>query len=176
VRFCFAAPAAIFWKPSLVAHRREHFNFFLVNVFVVVLPQRRDLMHKNLFDSCQLVSSQSHAHALWRVFSNKGKRRVTWIMSIHNSEPTIANLILRIRITGCMCTRQSPYEIVGDCGDKGSQWYQRWIVLSRESYWLAGVWCLCYVWWCTMFLIHCSGIELVLCNLYLTRFDLKQSY
>jgi len=38
------------------------------------------------------------------------------------------------------------------------------IVLFCERYWLAGVWCLCYVWWHTLFLINCFGIELVLCD------------
>ena len=33
-------------------------------------------------------------------------------------------MILRIRTTGCMRTRQSPYEIVGDCSDKGGHRYQ----------------------------------------------------
>jgi len=51
------------------------------------------------------------------------------------------------------------------------------IVLFCERYWLAGVWCLCYVWWRTLLLINCSGIELVLCDfkLYLTRFVLAKS-
>jgi len=38
------------------------------------------------------------------------------------------------------------------------------IVLFCERYWLAGVWCLCYVWWHTLFLINCFGIELVVCR------------
>jgi hypothetical protein len=46
------------------------------------------------------------------------------------------------------------------------------IVLFCEMYWLAGVWCLCYVWLHTLFLLKCSGTELVLCDfkLYFTRF------
>ena len=36
---------------------------------------------------------------------------------IHTS--TIASMILRICTTGCLCTRQSPYEIVGDCSHEG---------------------------------------------------------
>jgi len=49
-----------------------------------------------------------------------------------------------------------------------------WIVLFCERYWLADMWCLCFVWWCTLFLINCFGIELVLCDLYLTRFVLTK--
>jgi len=50
------------------------------------------------------------------------------------------------------------------------------IVLFCERYLLAGVWCLCYVWWHTFFIINCLGIELVLCNfkLYPTRFVLTK--
>jgi len=36
---------------------------------------------------------------------------------IHTS--TIASTVFRIRTTGCMRTRQSPYAIVGDCSDEG---------------------------------------------------------
>ena len=50
------------------------------------------------------------------------------------------------------------------------------IVLFCERYWLAGVWCLCYVWWRMLLLINCSGIELVLrdLKLYLTKFVLTK--
>ena len=51
-----------------------------------------------------------------------------------------------------------------------------WIVSFCERYWLAGVWCLCYVRWRTLFLINYFGIELVLCDLYLTRFDLTKDF
>ena len=46
--------------------------------------------------------------------------------------------MLRIRTTGCMRTRQSSYEIVGDCSVKGGQRYQPldcfilWEVLARR--------------------------------------------
>jgi len=44
---------------------------------------------------------------------------------IHTSTiRTIASTILRIRTTGCMRTRQSLYEIVGDCSDEGGYRYQ----------------------------------------------------
>ena len=36
----------------------------------------------------------------------------------------MAGPILSIRTTGCMRTRQSPYEIVGDSSDKGGHRYQ----------------------------------------------------
>ena len=51
-----------------------------------------------------------------------------------------------------------------------------WIVLFCERSWLAGVWCLCHVWWRTLFLMDCLGIELarVLCDMYLTRFGLTK--
>jgi len=45
-----------------------------------------------------------------------------------------------------------------------------------ERYGLAGVWCSCYVRWCMLFLINCFGIELVLCDLYLTRFALRKDF
>jgi len=73
-------------------------------------------------------------------------RRVTWIMPIevllvngfyqnsHNSEPTIASTDLRICATGCMHTRQLPYEIVGDCSDKGG-WCHRHQPLDRFILW-----------------------------------------
>jgi len=51
-----------------------------------------------------------------------------------------------------------------------------WIVLFCERYWLAGVWCLCYMWWCRLFFMNCFEIELVLCDLYLTSFALKKDW
>jgi len=51
-----------------------------------------------------------------------------------------------------------------------------WIVLFCERYWLAGVWCAYYVWWRTLFLINYFGIELVLCELYLTMCDSDQGF
>ena len=47
-----------------------------------------------------------------------------------------------------------------------------------EKYWLAGVWCLCYVWWHMLFLINCFGIELVLRDfkLYLMWFVVKKGW
>jgi len=42
----------------------------------------------------------------------------------HDSEPMIAVADLRIRTTGCIRTRQSPCEIVGDYNDKGGHQYQ----------------------------------------------------
>jgi len=42
----------------------------------------------------------------------------------HDSELTIAGTILLIRTTGCMRTRESSYEIVGDYSDRGGPRYQ----------------------------------------------------
>jgi len=57
----------------------------------------------------------------------------------HDSEPTIANTIFRIRTTGCMRTRQSPYKIVGHFSDKGGHRYQQLHHFILRMYWLAGV-------------------------------------
>jgi len=48
---------------------------------------------------------------------------------------------------------------------------RHWIVLFCKRYWLAGVWSLCYVWWCTFFLT-----SLVSCDLYVTRFVLTKGF
>jgi len=88
----------------------------------------------------------------------------------------IAVADLRIRTTGCIRTRQSPCEIVGDYNDKGGHQYQpldRLIlreVLARR---------------CVMFMLRVMiyvvsydlfWIEWVLCDLYLTRFVLTKVY
>jgi len=49
-----------------------------------------------------------------------------------------------------------------------------WIALFCERYCLASVWCLCFIWRLTWFLMNCFGIELALCDLYLTRFVLAK--
>ena len=86
----------------------------------------------------------------------------------------IASTILRIRTTGCTQTRQSPYGSVGDYSDQGGPRYQPLDRLFCKRYWLSDIWCLRYAWWRTSFLMNCLGIELVLCDLYITRFVLTK--
>jgi len=64
----------------------------------------------------------------------------------HDSEQTITSKIFRIRTTGCM----RPYEIVGDCSDKGGHWYQ-----SREPFILRKVSARRYV----MFTLPCDDVR-----------------
>ena len=52
-----------------------------------------------------------------------------------------------------------------------------WSVLSNKVIWVLGHVQICRLWvrhspCCTLFLINCFGIEMVVCNLYLKRFDL----
>ena len=86
--------------------------------------------------------------------------------------------------TGCMRTRQSPYKIVGDCSDEGGsllcQGPRRW---REETAWkrrrvktsLVVVMFLLRVMTCVVFYINCFEIKLVMCDLYLTRFDLTKN-
>ena len=107
-------------------------------------------------------------------------RRVPRTVSIgalhfNDSEQTIVRTILRIRTMGCMRIRQSPYEIAGDCSDKGDHRHQPldhfvlWGVLARRRVMLI----LCVS---TLFFLNCFGIELMLCDLNLTRFVLTKGF
>jgi len=54
-----------------------------------------------------------------------------------------------------------------------------WRVLSNKVIWVLGHIQICRLWvrhspCCTLFLINCFGIEMVLCNLYLKRFDMTK--
>ena len=70
---------------------------------------------------------------------------------------------------------QSPYEIAGDCSDKGDHRHQPldhfvlWGVLARRRVMLI----LCVS---TLFFLNCFGIELMLCDLNLTRFVLTKGF
>jgi len=46
---------------------------------------------------------------------------------------TIAGTILHIRTTGCVRTRQLPYEIAGDCSDEGGHRYRIVTVLGAQE-------------------------------------------
>jgi len=95
----------------------------------------------------------------------------------HDSEPTIARMILRNRTTEGACAISSRRtKLLKTVATRVVTGISHCIVLFCERYWLGSVWRLCYVWWHTLFLIKKFGIELVLCDfkLYLTKFDLTK--
>jgi len=56
-----------------------------------------------------------------------------------------------------------------------------WCVLSNKVIWVLGHVQICRLWvrhspCCTLFLRNCFGIEMVLCDLYLKRFDLTKGF
>ena len=224
--FCFAAPAANFWKRHVSSALEKAFPGFLGDFLVSEFPQKRrcfDTQEFTRFFSTGTVSALNHV--LWRVRSNK----VIWVLGhcwvdilhIHTSlwdslffqncllstvtdtlsdldyvnridsrqrfrlihTNTIASTILRIRTTGCMRIKQSPDKIVAHCSDEGGLLLRQGPRRRREeTAWkwrriktsLVVVVFVLRVMTCIIFYIKCFGIELVLCDFCLTRFDLTR--
>ena len=165
----FAASAAKFWKSDSSSAWESVFPVFLAIFLVAQLPSKRSvLVHKNSvasYQRCRVVEASSHA--LWRVVLgdcwvdtphiNTYFVQVCCVLSTVTVTPVetrtmSTEALLSKTVSVKIHTKAKVYDLafrevhahpavavcpVGDGSDKGDS--SRWIVLSCERYWLAGV-------------------------------------